>query len=440
MEDNEPRDADEGDELEATIMQADHAFGAESVGTTVDEELAGESLDQRLAEERPDRPGTDATVSVVDEGELADEEKELVGDAVIERDEFASPRRRRCPFGTACRVPPTTTTLIRPTRTEEKPSSARDERVGAAPAGRTTRGRIERSGRVGCRDALDRAPGGHRDPPVDPARRVPDPRDAAGGTRPVPPESVPVRAALASVEMGRRAPEDGPSPGAGPGRRGALLLLRAAGRLGVPRLAGLRPDPVEPRVRGRARAGWRDVRRRRLRRGIVAVHARVRRRRHRMDASHRGHRGCHRPRAVRGGDRAISRSCTRPSTGERWACCCSTLGRGRRPRARSCSTGWASAGVASSLPELFAEWERWVADVLETHMSYPLLALFRSPHDDTSWVTSLGVGARRGDAHHHLGGRRARRAREAPVRDGGPCGRGPLLLLPAHGARGADPA
>ena len=49
-----------------------------------------------------------------------------------------------------------------------------------------------------------------------------------------------------------------------------------------------------------------------------------------------------------------------------------------------------SAGVASSLPELFAEWERWVADVLETHMSYPMLTLFRSPHDDTSWVTSLG--------------------------------------------------
>ena len=32
MGDNEPRDADEGDELEATIMRADHAFGAESVG------------------------------------------------------------------------------------------------------------------------------------------------------------------------------------------------------------------------------------------------------------------------------------------------------------------------------------------------------------------------------------------------------------------------
>ena len=60
MEDNEPRDADEGDELEATIMRADHAFGAESVGTTVDEELAGESLDQRLAERsgRTDRGPT----------------------------------------------------------------------------------------------------------------------------------------------------------------------------------------------------------------------------------------------------------------------------------------------------------------------------------------------------------------------------------------------
>ncbi len=90
MEDQEPRDADEGDELEAEIMQADRAFGAESVGTTVEEELAGETLDQHLAEERPDRPGVDAALSVVDEGPTDDEE-ELVGDAVIERDEFASP-------------------------------------------------------------------------------------------------------------------------------------------------------------------------------------------------------------------------------------------------------------------------------------------------------------------------------------------------------------
>jgi hypothetical protein len=45
---------------------------------------------------------------------------------------------------------------------------------------------------------------------------------------------------------------------------------------------------------------------------------------------------------------------------------------------------------ASSLHRLFEDWERWVADVLESHMSYPLLTLFRSPHDNTSWITSLG--------------------------------------------------
>jgi hypothetical protein len=90
MEDQEPRDADESDELEAAIMQTDHAFGAESVGTTAEEELAGESLDQRLAEERPERPSIEETLSVVDEGS-ADDEKDLVADAVIERDEFASP-------------------------------------------------------------------------------------------------------------------------------------------------------------------------------------------------------------------------------------------------------------------------------------------------------------------------------------------------------------
>jgi Ion channel len=47
-------------------------------------------------------------------------------------------------------------------------------------------------------------------------------------------------------------------------------------------------------------------------------------------------------------------------------------------------------GLAGDLPELFREWERWSADVLETHLSYPLLAFFRSPHDYTSWVTAIG--------------------------------------------------
>jgi hypothetical protein len=90
MEDREPRDADAGDELEAAIMRADHAFGAESIGTTAEEEVTGEPLDQRLAAERGDRSSNDVALSLFDEG-MADNEGELIGDAVIGRDEFASP-------------------------------------------------------------------------------------------------------------------------------------------------------------------------------------------------------------------------------------------------------------------------------------------------------------------------------------------------------------
>jgi hypothetical protein len=90
MEDLEPQDANEDDELEAEIMRADHAFDSESDGTTPQEALGGETRDPRLAEQRPERPGTDEVLSVVDEG-LSDDEEELVGEAVLERDEFASP-------------------------------------------------------------------------------------------------------------------------------------------------------------------------------------------------------------------------------------------------------------------------------------------------------------------------------------------------------------
>ena len=90
MEDVEPRDADETDELEATIMQADHALGSELSGTTAEEASEGTSLDERLAAEGQDRPAVDAVVSVIDEGPL-DDEAELVGEASMQRDEFASP-------------------------------------------------------------------------------------------------------------------------------------------------------------------------------------------------------------------------------------------------------------------------------------------------------------------------------------------------------------
>lgn len=38
-----------------------------------------------------------------------------------------------------------------------------------------------------------------------------------------------------------------------------------------------------------------------------------------------------------------------------------------------------------------ADWELWTAQVLESHVSYPMLAVFRSQHLGQSWVTALGV-------------------------------------------------
>jgi hypothetical protein len=51
----------------------------------------------------------------------------------------------------------------------------------------------------------------------------------------------------------------------------------------------------------------------------------------------------------------------------------------------------APGGDVEMLYRFFAEWEMWTADVLESHVSYPMLALFRSQHPGQSWVTALGV-------------------------------------------------
>jgi len=37
------------------------------------------------------------------------------------------------------------------------------------------------------------------------------------------------------------------------------------------------------------------------------------------------------------------------------------------------------------------DWEQWAADLLETHLSYPILAFFRSQHDRQSWLAALVV-------------------------------------------------
>lgn len=53
--------------------------------------------------------------------------------------------------------------------------------------------------------------------------------------------------------------------------------------------------------------------------------------------------------------------------------------------------GRAGGGDLEQLYRFSAEWEMWTAEVLESHVSYPMLALFRSQHPGQSWVTALGV-------------------------------------------------
>jgi hypothetical protein len=52
---------------------------------------------------------------------------------------------------------------------------------------------------------------------------------------------------------------------------------------------------------------------------------------------------------------------------------------------------WRMRGDADATPltELLRDWERWAADVLESHLSYPPLAYFRSQHFNESWVAAL---------------------------------------------------
>jgi hypothetical protein len=45
--------------------------------------------------------------------------------------------------------------------------------------------------------------------------------------------------------------------------------------------------------------------------------------------------------------------------------------------------------LMDSLPALYAEWERWAAEVAESHTTYPTLVWFRSPHPLRSWVVGL---------------------------------------------------
>ena len=46
-------------------------------------------------------------------------------------------------------------------------------------------------------------------------------------------------------------------------------------------------------------------------------------------------------------------------------------------------------GGPEALRQLLKDWEFWAAELMESHLSYPVLAFFRSQHDNQSWIAAL---------------------------------------------------
>ncbi|HYW70234.1 MAG TPA: potassium channel family protein [Pyrinomonadaceae bacterium] len=45
----------------------------------------------------------------------------------------------------------------------------------------------------------------------------------------------------------------------------------------------------------------------------------------------------------------------------------------------------------ANLDEWLRDWEMWAADLMESHLSYPVLCFFRSQHDNQSWLAALST-------------------------------------------------
>ena len=51
----------------------------------------------------------------------------------------------------------------------------------------------------------------------------------------------------------------------------------------------------------------------------------------------------------------------------------------------------AQANIVPELAQVFRDGQTWMAEVMESHLAYPILTLFRSSHDYESWVGALGT-------------------------------------------------
>ncbi len=64
---------------------------------------------------------------------------------------------------------------------------------------------------------------------------------------------------------------------------------------------------------------------------------------------------------------------------------------GTPPTAGELLRRYREAGEMHNLDQLLRDWEKWSADLLESHLSYPVLCFFRSQHDNQSWLSALST-------------------------------------------------
>lgn len=64
---------------------------------------------------------------------------------------------------------------------------------------------------------------------------------------------------------------------------------------------------------------------------------------------------------------------------------------GSPPTATTMLCRHAESSGLDKIDEVLRAWEIWGADLLESHLSYPMLAYYRSQHDDQSWLGALAA-------------------------------------------------
>ncbi len=64
---------------------------------------------------------------------------------------------------------------------------------------------------------------------------------------------------------------------------------------------------------------------------------------------------------------------------------------GSPPSASEFLLRMARSGKLEGVDPFLTEWERWAADLLESHLSFPVLSFYRSQHDNQSWLAALTV-------------------------------------------------